>query len=267
MPSNTEKASPGATAAKTAAPAKTTAAKTTRARTARATKAAVPAQVTFKTAAASAPVATTGSKVEAQAPAAAEAPAASTATTPAAEAPAATPTPAAASAAKPAVAPAAKAEPKADPKPAAKTTAKSAPKAPEKATAKTTAKAPEKDSAKNSAKAAEKSAPTEKSDERTIVLAFPVTLDQIVSVSAFVAKVPTAAVRRVTSTKSGLPVYLGLGGLAVAGIAEWPVAAVAGVGYAVLRRWGPLRRQTTAPATSEEIIIEDDAAVSVGAAG
>jgi hypothetical protein len=34
-----------------------------------------------------------------------------------------------------------------------------------------------------------------------------------------------------------VPVALGAGALAVAGIIEWPVAAAIGLGYAALRRW------------------------------
>jgi hypothetical protein len=55
-----------------------------------------------------------------------------------------------------------------------------------------------------------------------------------------IAMLPVAAGRRVLTAKSGLPVYVGLGVLAVADVIGLPVAAAAGVGYAVLRRWGPL---------------------------
>jgi hypothetical protein len=71
-----------------------------------------------------------------------------------------------------------------------------------------------------------------------------------VGATVSVAKIPVAVVRRVVPTKGGLPVYLGLGGLAVVGVVEWPVAAVAGAGFAALRRWGPLR-----PAAVEEVQI------------
>ncbi|HEV2639153.1 MAG TPA: hypothetical protein VGX23_28695 [Actinocrinis sp.] len=74
-----------------------------------------------------------------------------------------------------------------------------------------------------------------------VTVTIPITVDQLVAATVTVVKLPTAVVRRVVSTKRGLPVYLGIGGLAVAGVAEWPVAAAAGVGYAALRRWGPLR--------------------------
>jgi hypothetical protein len=42
-------------------------------------------------------------------------------------------------------------------------------------------------------------------------------------------------------TAHGLPAYVGVGALAVAGVVEWPVAAAAGAGVAALRRWGPGR--------------------------
>lgn len=53
---------------------------------------------------------------------------------------------------------------------------------------------------------------------------------------------PAAGARRVLSARgTGLPVYVGLGVLAVADVIDPPLAAATGVGYAVLRRWGPLR--------------------------
>ena len=79
------------------------------------------------------------------------------------------------------------------------------------------------------------------------VAAYTVTipLDHIVSATVdatvAVAKVPVTAARRVASAGNGLPIYMGLGALAVAGIAEWPVVATAGVGLAAMRHWGPLR--------------------------
>jgi hypothetical protein len=87
---------------------------------------------------------------------------------------------------------------------------------------------------------------------RTVTVNIPITVDQLVAATMTVAKLPTSVARRVVSTKNGLPVYLGIGGLAVIGAAEWPVAAAAGVGYAALRRWGPLRRETAPAAGSAE---------------
>lgn len=75
-----------------------------------------------------------------------------------------------------------------------------------------------------------------------------------------IAMLPVAAGRRLLAGRSGLPVYVGLGVLAVADIIELPVAAAAGVGYAALRRWGPLhpprpevrRSARSSPGTGEE---------------
>jgi hypothetical protein len=46
--------------------------------------------------------------------------------------------------------------------------------------------------------------------------------------------------RRVLPAKGGLPLYTGLGALAVASVLEWPVAIGIGIGYAVLRSQGHL---------------------------
>ncbi|HWG26155.1 hypothetical protein [Actinospica sp.] len=67
-------------------------------------------------------------------------------------------------------------------------------------------------------------------------------LDQAAAdAAAALVRTPVTVARRVAPMGHGLPVYLGLGGLAVLGAVEWPVAAAAGVGFAALRRWGPLR--------------------------
>ncbi|WP_225850696.1 hypothetical protein [Streptomyces sp. HPF1205] len=50
--------------------------------------------------------------------------------------------------------------------------------------------------------------------------------------------VPVVTAQKVLPAKGGLPLYLGLGALGVAGVLEWPVAVGIGVGYAVLRRGG-----------------------------
>jgi len=52
------------------------------------------------------------------------------------------------------------------------------------------------------------------------------------------ATVPVATARRVLPAKGGLPLYAGLGALAVASVLEWPVAIGIGIGYAVLRSNG-----------------------------
>ncbi|MER6126330.1 hypothetical protein ABT173_27660 [Streptomyces sp. NPDC001795] len=54
------------------------------------------------------------------------------------------------------------------------------------------------------------------------------------------AAAPLASARGVLPVKRGLPLYAGLGALAVAGALEWPVAVGIGIGYAVLRYNGLL---------------------------
>ncbi|HUZ37099.1 MAG TPA: hypothetical protein VMV17_12285 [Streptosporangiaceae bacterium] len=63
---------------------------------------------------------------------------------------------------------------------------------------------------------------------------------QLERVAAMVTE-PVAAAGRVLSSRGGLPVYIGLGVLAAADVVTWPIAAAAGLGYAVLRWWGPSR--------------------------
>lgn len=60
------------------------------------------------------------------------------------------------------------------------------------------------------------------------------------------ATVPVAIARRLLPAEGGLPLYAGLGVLAVVGALEWPVAAGVGIGYAVLRSNGLLARPGTA---------------------
>jgi len=55
------------------------------------------------------------------------------------------------------------------------------------------------------------------------------------------ATLPVTAVKKVARNKNGIPAYVAVGGLAVIGAVEWPVAAVGGLGLAALRRWGPLK--------------------------
>lgn len=65
-----------------------------------------------------------------------------------------------------------------------------------------------------------------------------------------VADAVTASVSEaghVLSARGGLPLYVGLGVLAAADVIAWPAAVAAGVGYAVLRRWGP-RAPSVGPA-------------------
>jgi len=54
------------------------------------------------------------------------------------------------------------------------------------------------------------------------------------------AAAPVATARRVLPANGGLPLYAGLGALAVASVLEWPVAIGIGIGYAVLRSNGHL---------------------------
>jgi len=69
-------------------------------------------------------------------------------------------------------------------------------------------------------------------------------LDQaVVGTAVGAVRTPVSVARRVAPVAHGLPVYLGLGGLAVVGLVEWPIAAAAGAGFAALRRWGPLRSE------------------------
>ena len=118
-----------------------------------------------------------------------------------------------------------------------------------------------------------KTAAASKNSGHSITVTIPVTVDQLVTAAvgatAAAARLQTTVVRRAVAARYGLPVYLGIGGLAVVGVAEWPAAAAAGVGYAVLRRWGPLKREA-APAegsaekakaapVSEEVKIDDEA--------
>lgn len=59
---------------------------------------------------------------------------------------------------------------------------------------------------------------------------------------AGVVLLPVAVARRVLPERE-LPVYLGVGALAVVGIVDWPVAVAAGLGYAALKRWGPAEKK------------------------
>ncbi|MEV0056341.1 hypothetical protein AB0H34_38385 [Saccharopolyspora shandongensis] len=58
--------------------------------------------------------------------------------------------------------------------------------------------------------------------------------DQIASI----VLLPVDVARRVLP-ENGLPVYLGLGAMAVVDLLDWPVAVAAGLGYFVLTRWRP----------------------------
>jgi hypothetical protein len=72
----------------------------------------------------------------------------------------------------------------------------------------------------------------------TVTVTVP--LDRVASAAGSVVMAPVAVARKVLPAKGGLPLYLGLGALGVAGVLEWPVVLGVGIGYAVLRRGGPL---------------------------
>jgi hypothetical protein len=168
------------------------------------------------------------------------------------------------------------ANPAQDPKPAAaakparatsvkaqstpKTAAKPAPKPAQKTASNdtpNTAAAATSEKSEKTAKSAPAPAPADNSGGRSITVTIPVTMEQVVSATIAVAHWRTGAIRKVASTKHGLPLYLGIGGLAVVGLAVWPAAAAAGVGIAVLRRWGPLRPESAPVPADEEITIDD----------
>ncbi|WP_190814975.1 hypothetical protein [Saccharopolyspora pogona] len=50
--------------------------------------------------------------------------------------------------------------------------------------------------------------------------------------------IPVDVARRVLP-ENGLPIYLGIGALALVDLIDWPVAVAAGLGYYVLKRWKP----------------------------
>ncbi|AJE39208.1 hypothetical protein CP978_03965 [Streptomyces nodosus] len=78
---------------------------------------------------------------------------------------------------------------------------------------------------------------------RTITIAVP-PLAQAADLVVEVASLPMNTARRLLPAKGGLPLYAGLGALAVLGALEWPVAMGVGIGYAVLRHRGPLAPPT-----------------------
>ncbi|MBV9857691.1 MAG: hypothetical protein JOY82_24735, partial [Streptosporangiaceae bacterium] len=60
-------------------------------------------------------------------------------------------------------------------------------------------------------------------------------VDKVLSTAADAMRVPVDIARQVLPGRGGLPVYAGLGALAVIGLIDWPVAAAAGAGYALAR--------------------------------
>jgi hypothetical protein len=79
-------------------------------------------------------------------------------------------------------------------------------------------------------------------DRQTREITVTIPTDKIFSTATGIVMAPVAMARRVLPAKGGIPLYAGLGALAVVGIIEWPVAAAAGAGYALARRW--TRQQT-----------------------
>jgi len=75
---------------------------------------------------------------------------------------------------------------------------------------------------------------------RSLTLTVPPLSETATRAVQQVAALPVTAVRRVLPAKGGLPLYAGLGALAVVGALEWPLAVGIGVGYALLRHHGPL---------------------------
>ncbi|CAG6392168.1 hypothetical protein NMG29_31270 [Streptomyces cocklensis] len=74
--------------------------------------------------------------------------------------------------------------------------------------------------------------------QHDVTITIPV--DSAASAVGKVVTLPVTAAQRILPSAGGLPLYVGLGALGIAGILEWPVAAGIGVGYAVLRQGGPL---------------------------
>ncbi|MBY8882311.1 hypothetical protein [Actinacidiphila acidipaludis] len=74
--------------------------------------------------------------------------------------------------------------------------------------------------------------------DHDVTITIPV--DSAASAVGKVVSLPVVAAQRILPSAGGLPLYVGLGALGIAGVLEWPVAAGIGVGYAVLRHGGPL---------------------------
>lgn len=74
--------------------------------------------------------------------------------------------------------------------------------------------------------------------QHAITLTIP--FDRVAATAGTIAMAPIAVARKVLPAKGGLPLYLGLGALGAVGVLDWPVAVGVGLGYAVLRRGGPL---------------------------
>lgn len=120
--------------------------------------------------------------------------------------------------------------------------AQSAP-APDKAeTVETTATTKTAATAKTAASKPAQPAPAPDNAENGNRLTVVIPLDgALVGTAVKAATLPLTAAKKVAQKKNGFPAYAAVGGLAVLGAVEWPVAAAGGLGLAVLRRWGPLK--------------------------
>lgn len=101
-------------------------------------------------------------------------------------------------------------------------------------------KAAGKTTAPRSSKASRDQTRTAFSGHHAHDLTVTIPVDRAAEAAARAVALPIATARRVLPARGGLPLYLGLGALGVAGVLEWPVALGVGVGYAVLRLGGVL---------------------------
>lgn len=85
-------------------------------------------------------------------------------------------------------------------------------------------------------------------------------LDSVAHAARKAVALPVAAAQRILPAKGGLPLYAGLGALALAGVLEWPVAAGIGIGYAVLRQGGALPPPSAQQAPAHTVRLDEPAA-------
>jgi hypothetical protein len=116
--------------------------------------------------------------------------------------------------------------------------------------AKTTAKSPKGGAARGrgsgsrsgsqTARSAKKQSASSGAGHHDHDLTITIPVDSAASAVGKAVSLPVTAAQRILPAKGGLPLYVGLGALGIAGVLEWPVAAGIGIGYAVLRQGGPL---------------------------
>lgn len=84
---------------------------------------------------------------------------------------------------------------------------------------------------------------------------------KILSTSATAMLTPIAIARRVLPANGGLPLYAGLGGLALVGVIDWPVAVAAGAGYGLARlvSSGQAQPAQTQHTAAPPVLTEDSA--------